>query len=118
MTSRSGSNLLTVDHAGLTLRCLRTYRFAPDEVVAIERNGPVWLAAGVRIVHNRSDYPRDMHFSCRGGAGAVTALLTSGGFVASGSGPAGKPSLLPAARLIFLGAGLLVVVSILVQLFG
>lgn len=116
-TSRRGANLLSIDGPSLVLRCLSTYRFAPHEVVAIERDGPAWLGAGVRIVHNRADYPREINFRCAGGADAVAALLAQGSFVPSGSGPAGKPSLLSAARLMFIGAALLGVVSALVQLF-
>ena len=117
MTSRRGANLLSVDGTCLVLRCLSTYRFAPHEVVAIEPDGPAWLGAGVRIVHNRADYPREMSFRCSGGAEAVAALLARGGFVPSGSGPAGKPSLLPAARLLFIGAALLGIVTVLLQFF-
>jgi hypothetical protein len=34
---------------------LRTYSFAPDEVVSIERQEQTWLDSGVRIVHSRAD---------------------------------------------------------------
>ena len=100
--SRTGSDLLAVSADCLTLRCFRTYRFAPDQVVRIERSGPAWLDAGVRIVHNREDYPRAMAFHCRGGSDQVIALLARAGFAPSGQGPAGRSSLLTAVRLLLL----------------
>jgi hypothetical protein len=101
---RGGSDLLGIDGDRLFLRCFRTYRFGPDEVVSIERQGATWFDAGVRIVHNRADYPRAMSFSCRGGSAEVFALLARAGFTPRGKGPAGRSSLLPAARVLVVSA--------------
>lgn len=97
---RGGADLLGIDGDRLFLRCFRTYTFAPDEVVSIERCEQLWLDAGVRIVHNRADYPRRMSFLCRDGSDAVFGLLARAGFVPRGAGPAGRSSLLPAARIL------------------
>jgi hypothetical protein len=94
---RGGADLLWIDQDRLCLRCFRTYCFAPDEIVCIERMKPAWLDPGVRIVHNRADYPRQMSFSCRGGSDEVFRLLARAGFVPRGTGPAGRSSLRPAA---------------------
>jgi hypothetical protein len=100
---RRGADLLGIDGDRLFVRCFSTYTFAPDEVVSIERREPLWLDAGVRIVHNRADYPREMTFSCGGGSDEVFALLERTGFAPRGTGPAGRSSLRPAARF-FLAA--------------
>ena len=52
---RRGADLFGIDEGRLFLRCLRTYSFAPDEVVSIERQEQTWLDSGVRIVHSRAD---------------------------------------------------------------
>ena len=86
LSSRRGSKLLTVEREVLTLRCLRTYRFTPEEVVAIEPDGPSWCGSGVRVLHNRANYPRSIHFHCSGGAETVAMSLERVGFVPCGSG--------------------------------
>jgi len=72
-----------------------------------------WYDAGVRIVHNRADYPRKMTFSCRGGSDEVFGLLERAGFVPCGTGPAGRSSLLPAARFLLAAMAVHVIVSAL-----
>lgn len=115
--SRGGSDLFAVEGDRLILRCFRTYSFAPDQVVSIERlGGPTWLNPRVRIVHNRKDYPRGMTFSCRGGSDEVFALLAQAGFVPRGSGPAGRSMLLTAARVLFAMLVVSTVASVLFRL--
>lgn len=97
---RGGADLLGIDGDRLYLRCFRTYSFAADEIVSIERRKPTWFDAGVRIVHNRAAYPRQMSFCCRGGSDEVFRLLERAGFVPCGIGPAGRSSLLPTARVL------------------
>lgn len=113
---RGGADLLGIDGDRLFLRCFRTYSFGPDEVVSIERRGPTWLDAGVRIVHSRSDYPREMSFSCRGGSDEVFALLARAGFVPRGTGPAGRSSFVPAARVLAVAAVIYAVSQVMVRL--
>jgi hypothetical protein len=114
---RGGANLLGIDGDRLFLRCFRTYTFGPDEVVSIERRGATWFDAGVRIVHNRADYPREMSFSCRGGSDEVFALLARAGFAPRGTGPAGRSSLIPAARVLVVAAVIFAVGQVLARLF-
>lgn len=97
---RGGADLLGIEGGRLVIRCLRTYRLLPHEVVSIERRESAWFDAGVRIVHNRADYPRAMSFSCRGGSDAVFELLARSGFAPRGTGPAGRSSLAPAMRVL------------------
>jgi hypothetical protein len=114
---RGGSDLFAVEGGVLTLRCFRTYRFTPDQVVAIEPLGPRWLSGGVRIVHNQADYPRLMSFYCFGGSAKVFDLLALAGFVPRGTGPAAGRSRLRAAVLpLCVLLGLNVIVSGLFRL--
>jgi len=110
---RSGRHLLGVRDGRLFVRCFRTYEFAAEEVVAIERQPSRWFDNGVRIVHSRADYPRHMSFHCRDGSDAIFRLLERAVFVPSATVPAGRSSLLPAARalavaaVVYAAAGLL-----------
>jgi len=113
---RGGSDLLGIDQDRLYLRCFRTYSFSPDEVVCIERRKPSWLDSGVRIVHNRADYPSQMSFSCRGGSDEVFRLLARTGFEPRGTGPAGRSSLLPAARVLVVALAIHAISLVLVRL--
>ena len=88
--SRRGSDLFAVTRDSLVLRCLGTYRFAPAQIVAVERLGASWFDGGVRIVHNRRDCPRSMSFYCRGGSDEVLRQMAAAGFVPCGTGPAGR----------------------------
>ncbi|GAA0748348.1 hypothetical protein LRH25_12960 [Ideonella azotifigens] len=109
---RGGADLFAVEGGVLSLRGLRTYRFTPDQVVAIEPLGPRWLSGGVRIVHNQADYPRLMSFYCSGGSAKVFELLALAGFVPRGSGPAAGRSRLRAAVFPLL---VLLVINVIVS---
>lgn len=113
---RGGADLLGIDGDRLFLRCFRTYSFGPEEVVSIERRGATWFDAGVRIVHNRADYPREMSFSCRGGSDEVFALLARVGFVPRGTGPAGRSSFIPATRVLVVAGVLYAIGQVLTRL--
>jgi len=113
---RGGADLLGIDGDRLFVRCFRTYSFAPDDVVSVERRGTTWFDGGVRIVHNRTDYPRQMSFSCRGGSDEVFALLARAGFVPRGTGPAGRSSFLPAARVLAVAAVVYAISRVLIGL--
>jgi hypothetical protein len=69
----------------LTLSSLGTYTFTPSEVVALEPYGSIpILASGIRINHNRRDYPKNMIFWCMGRRSAVLEEIASTGFRPSG----------------------------------
>lgn len=113
---RSGSDLLGIRGQRLYLRCLRTYSFAADEVVSIERRESSWLDAGVRLVHSRPDYPRHMTFRCRDGSDEVYQLLARAGFVPNGTVPAGRSSLIPAAHALGVAIAIYALSALLVRL--
>jgi hypothetical protein len=113
---RGGADLLGIDGDRLFVRCFRTYLFGPEDVVSIERRGATWFDGGVRVVHNRTDYPRQMSFSCRGGSEEVFALLARAGFVPRGTGPAGRSSFLPAARVLTVAVVVYAISRVLVGL--
>jgi len=115
---RRGSDLLSIEGGRLFLRCFRRYSLAPEEAVSIERLKPTWYDAGVRIVHNRSDYPRKMTFSCHAGSDEVFGLLERTGFVPCGTGPAGRSIFLPAARFLLAATALHAIVSALFWLLS
>ena len=110
-SSRSGQKIWTVDQNNLRLTCLRHYDFAPEDVVAIERDGPAWLHAGVRIVHTRADYPARISFSCWGGSARVFTLLHDAGFVPSGTGPVHRPHRQNLVRFAVIALVLCIIVS-------
>ena len=56
-----------------------------------------------------------MTFSCRGGSDEVFALLALAGFVPRGSGPAGRPMPLTAARVLLAMMVVYAVTSVLFQ---
>jgi hypothetical protein len=74
---------------------LGTYSFKPSDVVALERYGSIpILASGIRIKHNRSDYPENIIFWCLGGRERVLSALGQAGFVPAGQAgrrPSGIP---------------------------
>ncbi len=86
---------LTVEADFLTLSCLGTYTFTPSEIVALEPYGSIpVLARGVRIMHNRRDYPKKIIFWCMGRRDAALIELAATGFAPSGQpfdGPTGFP---------------------------
>jgi hypothetical protein len=78
---------LTANGSTLTLSSLGTYTFRPSDVVALEPYGSIpVLASGIRIEHNRKDYPKKMIFWCMGRRSVVLAEIANTGF-----SPAGHP---------------------------
>jgi hypothetical protein len=86
---------LTAEAGVLTLSCLGTYTFTPSEVVALEPYGSIpVLARGIRINHNRPDYPKKIIFWCIGRRDAALTELGETGFLPRGqalAGPTGFP---------------------------
>jgi hypothetical protein len=86
---------LTAEADFLTLSCLGTYTFTPSEVVALEPYGSIpVLARGIRIKHNRRDYPKKTIFWCMGRRVAALTELAGTGFAPRGQpleGPTGFP---------------------------
>jgi hypothetical protein len=77
---------LTCQRERLTLRCLGRFEFAQHDVVSLTRQGVVpVLSSGIRINHNRADYPQNMVFWCLGNADRVLRELGTTGFVPSGA---------------------------------
>ena len=76
---------LTADASALTLSSLGTYTFTPSQVVALEPYGslPI-ISSGIRIRHNRRDYPKTIIFWCMGRRGAVLEEVAGTGFSATG----------------------------------
>lgn len=67
----------------LTLNTMGKYEFVAEQVVALEKKGGI-LASGIQVVHNRSDYPRTIIFSCIGGRQRVLDAISQAGFVPRG----------------------------------
>ena len=112
-SERRGREILQIEADRLVLRCVRTYSFTSDQVVAVERCESPRLDAAVRILHNRNDCPRQMTFSWHGGDDDVFALLARAGFVPCGTGPAGRPSLHVWARVYARVALVLIAVQVI-----
>jgi hypothetical protein len=69
----------------LTLSCLGTYQFSSDQVVALEPYGSIpVLARGIRIRHNRPDYPENIIFWCLGNRQGMLDAISQAGFRATG----------------------------------
>jgi hypothetical protein len=70
------------DRLALSIGVLRTsYAFSPEEVVALEPHGEIpAVGSGVRIVHNRSDYPADIAFYVLGSRGKLLQRIGGTGF--------------------------------------
>jgi hypothetical protein len=82
---------LSVTAGRLTLKTLGSYEFSPKQVIALEKEGSIpLLSSGIRIVHNRSDYPEKVIFWCVGGRDRVLRKIAESGFVAHGT-PASTP---------------------------
>lgn len=72
---------LTISRGRLTLSSLGRYEFDPTQVISIERYGSIpFLASGLRINHNRADYPEKMIFWCMGSRDKLLAQITRSGF--------------------------------------
>jgi len=85
----------TISSRKIELSSLGTYTFGPSDVVAFESYGSIpVLASGIRIRHNRADYPENIIFWCFGGRAKVLDTLAKAGFVPEGqtvSRPSGSP---------------------------
>ncbi|GAA0769374.1 hypothetical protein LRH25_02790 [Ideonella azotifigens] len=76
---------LSVEARQLTLTCLGSYTFKPEDVVTIEPHGSIpVLARGIRIGHNRMDYPETMIFWCLGSREKVLDGIRRNGFEPQG----------------------------------
>jgi hypothetical protein len=86
---------LTANANTLTLSSLGTYPFAPSDVITLEPYGSIPIfASGIRIHHNRKDYPKTMIFWCTGRRNAVLEEIASMGFRPAGQAlprPSGFP---------------------------
>lgn len=83
---------LTANTKKLTLSCLGTYEFSPSQVVSIEPHGSIpILASGLRIRHNRNDYPEKMIFWSLGSRNKMLEEIRQSGFIPCGT-PATRPS--------------------------
>jgi len=79
---------LTVSADRLALSSLDTYEFSPSQVVSVEPYGSIPLvASGIRINHNRADYPEKIIFWCMGNRDRVLTELGQNGFL-----PTGRPT--------------------------
>jgi hypothetical protein len=69
----------------ITLISFGKYEFLPDEVVSFDTYGSIPVVAnGLRIHHNRLDYPEKVVFWCMGSRAKVTNALQQTGFKPSG----------------------------------
>lgn len=76
---------LTLSRGRLTLSSLGRYEFEPAQVVSIERYGSIpFLASGLRINHNRADYPEKVIFWCMGSRDRILEQITRSGFSPKG----------------------------------
>ena len=83
---------LTARAQELKLSTLGTYTFTDQEVVSFERYGSIpFLASGIRINHNRVDYPEKVVFWCMGNREAVLDEIRGVGFRPQGKAVA-RPS--------------------------
>jgi hypothetical protein len=72
---------LTVSATHLKISMMGTYDFTPDQVVSLERYGSIpILASGIRINHNRQDYPPKFIFYTLGSSTKLLAKIAETGF--------------------------------------
>jgi len=77
---------LVVSKHHLTLSCLGTYVFEPQQIAALEPHGFIpFFARGVRIIHSRADYPTKMIFWCLGRPERLISRIQDVGFLPKGS---------------------------------
>ncbi|MBC3917610.1 hypothetical protein H8L32_09015 [Undibacterium sp. CY18W] len=86
---------LNVSREKIVLTTLGKYEFSPDQVVSFEPHGliPV-IASGIRINHNRPDYPGTIIFWYPGLRNTVLSSFAQCGFQASGKAQA-RPQGMP-----------------------
>lgn len=78
---------LSIGRERLTLASLGSYHFTPEQVVSVERFGSIpFLSSGIRINHNRRDYPEKIVFWCMGRRECVLSEIERSGF-----SPKGRP---------------------------
>ncbi len=76
---------LTVERDRLRLSCLGAYEFGPSQIVALEPYGVVpFLSGGLRIVHNRNDYPARLVFWFLGDRERLLSRIEQAGFTPNG----------------------------------
>jgi hypothetical protein len=76
---------LTASPQILKLSTLGKYEFSPQQVVSFEPYGSIpVLARGIRIVHNRPDYPRSIVFWCMASRDKVLKRMDEAGFRPAG----------------------------------
>src|SRR5690242_5065188 len=82
----------------LTLSCFGSYEFSPSQVTVIEPVGfiPI-LFKGIRIHHNRPDYPEKIIFWCVGAREEVLDAISNSGFRAAGTPSLVRPGKAQAA---------------------
>ena len=69
----------------LRLSCLGSYEFSSSQVVSLEPYGSIpLLSSGIRINHNRLDYPTKIIFWCMGSRANVLSTIQEVGFSPSG----------------------------------
>jgi hypothetical protein len=79
---------LTASATKLTLATFGKYEFSPQQVVSFEFYGSLPLfSSGIRIVHNRLDYPDSVVFWCMGSRERVLRKIREAGFVPQGQPP-------------------------------
>lgn len=77
---------LAVSKEKLTLSCLGTYAFQPDQIAALEPHGAIpFFGRGMRIVHVRADYPAKMVFWYWGSPEKLIARIRGVGFSPAGT---------------------------------
>lgn len=82
---------LVADAQELRLSCLGTYVFKPTDVVSLDPHGSIpFFHSGIRIRHNRPDYPATIIFWCLGRRHRTLEQLAASGFRPAGQ--AGEPA--------------------------
>ena len=76
---------LKITDKRLAISTLSSYEFSPEQVVSVERYGSIpVLSSGIRINHNRADYPEKVVFWCIGNREKVFAQIKKSGFLPKG----------------------------------
>lgn len=69
----------------LTITSLGRYEFTPEQVVSLEPYGSLpFLSSGIRIRHNRTDYPENVIFWCVGNRNSILSRIEQSGFAPKG----------------------------------